>query len=432
MNRNMCVLFSLLLPALVHSGGYVSGARPAHVAKALEDKEKYTGSGATPAYALSLDELPQEFDWCRRNGRSFCTISWNQHIPSYCGSCWLHGTLASIQDRIKVAKDAQGAEVELCRQDILNCGSNYGFGNGCDGGEAQDVYEYMHRFGLPDATCNNYVAKSNQCNMEGRCMNCMPFLPGGKEGDPKVCWPVANFTRYWVTEYGNVKGEAQMMSEIQARGPITCGIAVTPEFSFNYFGGVYKDTTGNMESNHDVEVVGWGVDESGEKYWRVRNSWGTYWGENGFFRIVRGTNNLAIENDCSFAIVDHSEENLIDNRQVRGSMFGLTSPAEVPAGNPEQQYYTKKAAEQREEQAEEQAEAEQAGEQAGAQAEVEVEAVEGAPAEPEVAAALPVNASQTQTDVASHWLLFSILIVVAGYFAYKWYVNKEEEYHILA
>lgn len=52
---------------------------------------------------------------------------------------------------------------------------------------------------------------------------------------------------------------------------------------------------------HDISIVGWGVD-AGKKYWTVRNSWGTHFGEDGFFRVVRGVNNIAIETDCAWTV----------------------------------------------------------------------------------------------------------------------------------
>ncbi len=90
-----------------------------------------------------------------------------------------------------------------------------------------------------------------------------------------------------------------MMQEIYQRGPIACGIAV-PDSLENYTSGIYQDTTGDMDIVHDISVVGYGV-ENGTKYWVVRNSWGTHWGEQGFFRVIRGVNNIAIESDCAWA-----------------------------------------------------------------------------------------------------------------------------------
>jgi len=90
-----------------------------------------------------------------------------------------------------------------------------------------------------------------------------------------------------------------MMQEIYQRGPIACGVAV-PDAMENYTSGIFNDTTGDTDIVHDISVVGYGV-ANGTKFWVVRNSWGSHWGESGFMRIVRGINNIAIESDCAWA-----------------------------------------------------------------------------------------------------------------------------------
>jgi cathepsin X len=74
----------------------------------------------------------------------------------------------------------------------------------------------------------------------------------------------------------------------------------TPEFDENYHEGIYYDPTVYTTTNHEVTVVGWG-EQNGIPFWRVQNSWGSHWGEQGFFRIVRGQNTLAIELNCYWA-----------------------------------------------------------------------------------------------------------------------------------
>jgi len=90
-----------------------------------------------------------------------------------------------------------------------------------------------------------------------------------------------------------------MMNEIYQRGPVACGCAV-PDSLENYTSGIYHDLTGDTEIVHDISIVGYGV-ENGVKFWKIRNSWGSHFGEDGFFRVVRGINNIGIESDCHWA-----------------------------------------------------------------------------------------------------------------------------------
>ncbi len=59
---------------------------------------------------------------------------------------------------------------------------------------------------------------------------------------------------------------------------------------------------GATSDDHSVAIVGWG-DEAGTPYWTVQNNWGTRWGEEGFARVLRGSNLLGLEERCHFPTV---------------------------------------------------------------------------------------------------------------------------------
>ena len=94
-------------------------------------------------------------------------------------------------------------------------------------------------------------------------------------------------------------GVDEMKAELYSLGPIACGIQATPTLENTYKGGIYKEYIAHPSLNHEISVVGWGTTDAGEEYWVVRNSWGTYWGEYGFFKLPIGTDyNLGVEQDC--------------------------------------------------------------------------------------------------------------------------------------
>jgi cathepsin X len=76
-----------------------------------------------PYTYIDEDDLPDNFNWGNVNGRSYLTHSLNQHIPQYCGSCWAHGALSALSDRIKITNSSKD-EINLSIQHVLNCGTH--------------------------------------------------------------------------------------------------------------------------------------------------------------------------------------------------------------------------------------------------------------------------------------------------------------------
>merc|ERR1712151_931713 len=119
--------------------------------------------------------LPDDFTWCNKDGVNYCTPSLNQHIPQYCGSCWAHGSVSALGDRIKIARKGEdagttkGIEIDLSVQHILNCG-NIG---SCHGGSVDGPYQWLHKMsktgtGIAYDTANPYMACSSESE-QGFC-----------------------------------------------------------------------------------------------------------------------------------------------------------------------------------------------------------------------------------------------------------------------
>jgi cathepsin X len=226
------------------------------------------------------------------DGVNYLTTVRQQHLPEYCGSCWAQAAASSLSDRIKIMRKAQWPEINLSPQVLISC-EDPDFG--CHGGDSFNAFEWIYNNEITDETCSTYQGRGHdnglECSPIMKCKNCNPHEP---------CFVPDEYPIYKVSEYGHVIGEEAMMKEIYHRGPIACGIAV-PDALEEYTGGIFNDTTGDLNIVHDISVVGYGV-ENGTKYWLVRNSWGTHWGEHGFFRVVRGVNNIAIESECEFGV----------------------------------------------------------------------------------------------------------------------------------
>jgi hypothetical protein len=108
-------------------------------------------------------------------------------------------------------------------------------------------------------------------------------------------YPGSYATDKWHAEsvYSVPSAVEKIQTEIMTHGPVEAAFTVYNDF-LTYKSGVYQHKTGSALGGHAIKIVGWGV-ESGTPYWLVANSWNEDWGDKGFFKIKRGSNECGIE-----------------------------------------------------------------------------------------------------------------------------------------
>jgi len=204
--------------------------------------------------------------------------------------------------------------IGLSAQVIVNCHP----GNGtCQGGEPMDVYNYTYDNGVPHSSCEQYVAQNldykDNCEAIDLCRDCT-WPPCMANQTTEECvnqgCKVKEFKHHYVSEYFPVRGNDQMKAEIYKNGPISCGIEATDDFDkysgFEVYGEKLNVTIDDI--NHEISILGWGIEDDGTEYWIGRNSWGNYWGEWGFFRLTQKEGfNLGVNLDCSAGIPSYDK-----------------------------------------------------------------------------------------------------------------------------
>lgn len=311
-----CVILSL---AAVAAASAVQAVEYMNEIKIMDGHKKRSHIvSPLPHTYLVEDDIPESFTWDNVDGKSYLTKSLNQHIPVYCGSCWAHGAISSLMDRIKIARKGKGHDINLSIQFILNCGA--GTAGSCHGGYHTGAYELIKDKGfIPFETCQPYLACSAEskegfcpqidttCSAVNTCRTCSGFSDQGGE-----CVELDYFPNATVAEYGEIGSDImsvldsqatrvhKIKSEIFTRGPVATTINASP--LRDYENGILDDDNASTQTNHIVSIVGFGKDaDTGKDYWIIRNSWGEYWGEMGFGRIAAGKNMLGIEDHVAWA-----------------------------------------------------------------------------------------------------------------------------------
>jgi cathepsin X len=212
-----------------------------------------------------------------------------------------------LADRIKIAREGKGEEINLSIQFILNCGTEVA--GSCHGGYHTSTYQFIQDTGyIPFDTCLPYMACSAEstegfcphvdttCSALNTCKTCDTFAGMGGACTEIDMFPNATVAEYGLIDDGDIH---KIMAEIYARGPVAAVINAEP--IVDYSGGVFKDKSASTDTNHIVSIVGWDRTSKKHPHWIIRNSWGQYWGEMGYVRVKMGHNILGIESEIAWA-----------------------------------------------------------------------------------------------------------------------------------
>ncbi|CAN6289086.1 unnamed protein product [Urochloa humidicola] len=198
-------------------------------------------------------DAPTSVDW---RAKGAVTPIKNQG-PS-CSSCWAFVTAATIES---ITKIKTGKLVSLSEQELIDCDP---YDGGCNLGYFVNGYRWViENGGLTTEANYPYQARRNYCSRS------------------KAAQRAAR-----ISDYVQVPaGEAQLQQAV-AQQPVAAAIEMGGSLQF-YSGGVFAGQCGTR-MNHAITVVGYGADAgTGLRYWLVKNSWGTSWGERGYLRMRR-------------------------------------------------------------------------------------------------------------------------------------------------
>ncbi|KAK6727078.1 hypothetical protein RB195_005026 [Necator americanus] len=181
-----------------------------------------------------------------------------------CGSCWAFATVASVEAAYAIKT---GQLTRLSEQELVDCDSR---NNGCNGGYRPYAMRFVQEHGLMKETEYPYCGT-----------------------DQNACRLKNTTERVYIHSYRTLSSNEDAVADwIAANGPVTFGMNVTKSL-YSYRSGIFSPSKEDCEQHslgsHALTFVGYGT-EGGQPYWLVKNSWGSRWGQNGYFKMARGGN----------------------------------------------------------------------------------------------------------------------------------------------
>jgi hypothetical protein len=192
-----------------------------------------------------------------------------------CGSCWAFSTTGCIEGLVAIKYNSL---VSLSEEQLVDCAGAYG-NQGCNGGLMDDAFKYCMTYGEDTEASYPYTAGTT-----------------GTGGTCKYSASISANTK--IGGYTNVATNENALGAATDQQPISIAVQANQAGFQMYTGGVFCGICG-QNLDHGILTVGYG--NSPSAYWKVKNSWGTSWGEQGYMRMCRNQDECGIANEPSYA-----------------------------------------------------------------------------------------------------------------------------------
>jgi C1A family cysteine protease len=235
--------------------GYVPGpGEPSLAEREATAAANYAAGGGITVGA------PAAYDWRNVGGKNFITKVKNQ---GGCGSCVAFGTIATAEGTLRVIRNDPNLAVDFSEAHLFYCLARAQGRTCANGWWPDNALDCFKNPGVADGPCYPYTAGDQNCT--NLCSD----------------WQ-SRVTK--VSGWHKISSAADMKTWLSTRGPLGTCFSVYNDF-FAYRSGVYRHVTGALAGGHCVCCVGY---DDTQTCWICKNSWGTDWGQSGFFLIGYG------------------------------------------------------------------------------------------------------------------------------------------------
>jgi len=187
-----------------------------------------------------------------------------------CGSCWSFSTTGSIEGQNYLTFNKLSSFSE---QELVDC--SHGSNQGCNGGDMDAAFEWIETNGLCYESAYPYTG------VDGTC-------------EESSCTAQVKVKSYVDIAQGNTD---DLKTAVGTVGPISVAVDANTMWQL-YTGGIFDHRCNKNKLDHGVLAVGYG-----SNFWKVKNSWGESWGEDGYIRLADG-NTCGIAQDASYPVVE--------------------------------------------------------------------------------------------------------------------------------